>query len=310
MASFGSPAMVGKQGQLKDGEEETFLLAIPKKGRLYTKCLKLLEGAGIDFVRPNRLDIAKSSSLPITLVFLPAKDIALYVAAGNVDMGITGVDIVQEADVEDMVIEELKLGFGKCRLCLQAPVADAFSGPEELVGKRIVTTFTSMARSYFDKFPGGEKTQISFLSGSVEAACALGLADAIVDLVETGTTMRAAGLDVVDTIMHTESILISNKRSSQKDMVKKITTRFRGFLTAMKYDMLMYDIRAEKLDEAKSLTPGLVSPTVMQLPESNGEQWFAVQSMVLKKETASIMDTLQSLGARGILIMEVKNCRV
>ena len=290
--------------------QNDFLFAIPKKGRLYERCLKLLEGAGIDFVRPNRLDIARSSTLPLTLVFLPAKDIATYVSDGKVDMGITGEDIIQESGAS--VKEEMKLGFGKCRLCVQAPVANNLKSTGELVGKRIVTSFTKLAKKYFDSLPGGENTQISYVSGSVEAACGLGLADGIVDLVETGTTMRAAGLEIIDTVMTTETVLISNLHSTKVDMMKKLRSRFEGFLTALKYDMIMYDVCGSSLEQAKKITPGLVAPTVNgPLHRSDsGEEWFAVQAMVLKKETGDMMDALQEIGAKGILVMQLKNCRV
>lgn len=164
--------------------------AIPKKGRLYEKVLEMLKGAGIDFHREARLDVALCNDLPITLVFLPAADIAKYVGEGNIDIGITGLDVVRESGVEvDHVID---LGFGKCKLCVQAPVAEATTSVENLAGKRIVTSFPNLTKEFFDPIDAkkGVKTDIKFVSGSVEAACGLGLADAVVDLVETGTTMR------------------------------------------------------------------------------------------------------------------------
>lgn len=164
--------------------------AIPKKGRLYEKCFEMLKGAGIEFRREPRLDVALCVGLPITLVFLPAADIAKFVGQGDVDIGITGFDVVSESQVD--VEKILDLGFGKCKLCVQAPMADKITNVESLAGKRIVTSFTSISRDFFKTYDdkAGTSTQVSFVSGSVEAACGLGLADAIVDLVETGTTMR------------------------------------------------------------------------------------------------------------------------
>ena len=289
-------------------DPERFLLAVPKKGRLYNKCLKLLEGAGIDFFRPNRLDIAQSTSLPLTLVFLPAKDIALYVYQGMVDMGITGEDIIQESRADVDVV--MKLGLGKCKLCLQAPVPHQIKSAKELVGKRIVTSFVNLSKKYFHALPNGDTTSINYVSGSVEAACGLGLADGIVDLVETGTTMRAAGLEIVETIMATETVLISNKKTKHGDMIEKIKKRFEGYMTAQKYDMMLYNIQEKKLGEAKVITPGIKAPTIMKLPaDSDGEFWYAVQVMVLSKETSKIMDSLSAIGATGILVMDIKNCR-
>jgi ATP phosphoribosyltransferase len=170
--------------------------AIPKKGRLNEKVLELLKGAGIEFRREERLDVAICKNLPITIVFLPAADIAKYVGEGNVELGITGVDVVEESMVE--VTRIMDLGFGKCKLCVQAPVVDNVVDVKDLAGKRIVTSFPDLAKKFFAPMDAerGVTTKINFVSGSVEAACGLGLADAIVDLVETGTTMRVSRLSL------------------------------------------------------------------------------------------------------------------
>ena len=164
--------------------------AIPKKGRLFEKAVELLKGAGIEFRREARLDVALCVGLPITIVFLPAADIAKYVGDGNVDLGITGLDVVKESMVE--VEHIMDLGFGKCKLCVQAPVAKHISDVADLAGQRIVTSFPDLTKQFFQKYDEekGVQTKVNFVSGSVEAACGLGLADAIVDLVETGTTMK------------------------------------------------------------------------------------------------------------------------
>jgi len=136
-------------------ESVNCLMAVPKKGRLYERVIKLLEGAGLDYHRPNRLDVAHCTSLPVTLVFLPAADIASYVAEGNVDIGITGTDCVREARAE--VDEILTLGFGSCKLCLQAPISSRITDPSQLAGMRIVTSFPNLSRDYFDQFDTAEK---------------------------------------------------------------------------------------------------------------------------------------------------------
>lgn len=166
--------------------------AIPKKGRLHDKCVDMLKGAGIEFRREPRLDIALCVGLPITLVFLPAADIAKFVGKGDVDIGITGFDVVMESQVHvDKVID---LGFGKCKLCVQAPIVDKIESVESLAGKRIATSFVNVTADFFKAYDekAGTTTEVSFVSGSVEAACGLGLADAVVDLVETGTTMKVS----------------------------------------------------------------------------------------------------------------------
>jgi ATP phosphoribosyltransferase len=164
--------------------------AIPKKGRLYEKAAALLKGSGFDYHREERLDIALCAGLPITLVFLPAADIAKYVGEGNVDLGITGYDVIQESNVT--VEHVMTLGFGKCKLCVQAPVTNNVTDVSTLAGGRIVTSFPFLTEKFFRPYDEakGVKTHITEVSGSVEAACGLGLADAVVDLVETGTTMK------------------------------------------------------------------------------------------------------------------------
>lgn len=156
------------------------------------KVVAMLKGAGLEFRRQPRLDVALCVGLPITLVFLPAADIAKFVGEGNVDIGITGNDLVAENMVT--VDRILDLGFGKCKLCVQAPVTDDVKSVEALAGKRIVTSFPNVTQQFFKTYDEklGVSTSINYVSGSVEAACGLGLADAVVDLVETGTTMRVS----------------------------------------------------------------------------------------------------------------------
>jgi ATP phosphoribosyltransferase len=166
------------------------LFAVPKKGRLYEKVTAMLKGAGVEYHREPRLDIAICKDLDMTVVFLPAADISKYVGEGNVDIGVTGVDIVEESESD--VVRVMDLGFGKCKLCVQAQISSNITDVRALAGKRIVTSFPTLARKFFDPYDKemGVTTSITFASGSVEAACGLGLADAIVDLVETGTTMK------------------------------------------------------------------------------------------------------------------------
>ncbi len=170
--------------------EENCKFAIPKKGRLFEKVNELLKGAGIEYYRAPRLDVANCKDLPITLVFLPAADIAKYVGEGDVDIGITGLDVVEESNV--VVNRVMNLGFGGCKLCVQAPVVANITDVSTLAGGRIVTSFPHLSEKFFKPMDEakGVNTKITEVSGSVEAACGLGLADAVVDLVETGTTMK------------------------------------------------------------------------------------------------------------------------
>jgi ATP phosphoribosyltransferase len=166
---------------------DRLLFGVPKKGRLYEQVLTLLQGADIQFHRKNRLDIALSTNHPIALVFLPAADIAKFVADGNVDIGITGQDMVAEAKAD--VKELFQLGFGRCKLSVQTPVSSPYKSSADLIGKRIATSFEVLVKEHFEKLEAKLKaegkplpstpTVVNYVSGSVEAACALGLADGI-----------------------------------------------------------------------------------------------------------------------------------
>jgi ATP phosphoribosyltransferase len=168
---------------------DRLLFAVPKKGRLHEHCISLLRGADINFHRHNRLDIALVKNLPIALVFLQAADIAKFVGGGKVDLGITGKDMIEESEVTDKIDEIMELDFGQCKLQVQVPVKSGLNKVEDLVGKKIVTSFDVLAGKYFAELDKkyltdkereeGKKTTIEYVSGSVEAACALGLADGI-----------------------------------------------------------------------------------------------------------------------------------
>ncbi|KIK69915.1 hypothetical protein GYMLUDRAFT_34316 [Collybiopsis luxurians FD-317 M1] len=292
------------------------LFAIPKKGRLYDKCLSILAGADIQFRRHARLDVCLVLNQPIALVFLPASDIPSFVGKGNVDLGITGHDVILEAKMEEHVSEVLRLGFGKCALQVQVPENGPIKTVDDLAGKRVVTSFEVLAGEYFGKvderlqLTGDAKTKIEYVGGSVEAACSLGLADGIVDLVESGDTMRAAGLHAIATVLDTEAVLIKSrvsKHPAHEALINLITNRIKGVVAAGKYAVCQYNVPREKLPDAIAITPGRRAPTISPL-EENG--WVAVSSMVEKKKVAQIMDDLVKTGAQDVLVFSLDNCRV
>lgn len=286
--------------------EDHAILAIPKKGRLSEKCVKLLQGAGLEYTRPDRVDVAVCDNLPIVLVFLPASDIAKFVGEGNVDLGITGMDHVMEANVDVDVLVEL--GFGKCSLSVQAPVSSKVTDVRaQLCGKRIATSFPKIAADYFAKLDPTKATAVRELSGSVEAACGLGLADAVVDLVETGTTMRAAGLEEVEVIMKTQACLLGNKVSKHQPIIALLKTRVEGYLTATRFVMISYNIERSQLTEAVKITPGKKSPNVAPLELAD---WCAVSALIKKSGSAEVMDQLTAIGATDVLVFEISNSRM
>ncbi|KAL1843041.1 hypothetical protein VTJ49DRAFT_3355 [Mycothermus thermophilus] len=318
--------------------EGRLLFAVPKKGRLLQASLNLLEGADIQFKRENRLDIALVKNLPIALIFLPAADIPTFVGEGRVDLGITGYDQVQEHDAGVRALARARrmsnewdgkprgcetimdLGFGSCKLQVQVPAKGEYTESKHLVGKNIGTSFVHLARDFFARLEMEQegitdpkqmegrklRTKIIELSGSVEAACALGVADGIVDLVESGETMKAAGLKAIDTVLETSAILIKSKAPSNPELVDLIASRIRGVITAQRFVLCQYNVPRDRLAAATAFTPGKRAPTVTSLDE---EGWVAVSAMVEKKRIAPVMDDLLKVGAEDILVLDIQNTR-
>ena len=202
------------------------------------------------------------------------------------------------------------MGFGDCKLCLQAPEsATDIQTAEDVAGKRIVTSFPHLARKYFDKIDKirNTETKIRYVSGSVEAACGLGLADAVIDLVETGTTMKAAGLRIVDTILTTEAYLIASKTSKHPEMVEIIKKRITGYMTATSYMMISYNVSRELLPKCLLITPGKRSASVAPLESGDA---VAVNALVITKKSSQIMDQLEAIGATDILLFSISNSRM
>lgn len=294
--------------------EGRLLFAVPKKGRLQQATLDLLSGSDIQFRRETRLDIALVKNLPIALIFLPAADIPTFIGEGRVDIGITGRDQVAEHDVtlgDNSGVEEIMdLGFGRCKLQVQVPEKGDMTKAEQLIGKNVVTSFTSLTQDFFAKLEGhGDvsklRTKVKYVSGSVEAACALGVADGVVDLVESGETMKAAGLKAIDTVVESTAVLVKSKNSNQP-LVDLITARIRGVITAQKYVLCQYNIPRGVLSTACKITPGKRAPTVTSL---DADGWVAVSAMVEKKAIATVMDELSKVGATDILVLNIANSR-
>lgn len=305
------------------------LFAVPKKGRLNQQCLDLLHGSDIQFHRHSRLDIALCINLKIALVFLPAADIPTFVGEGRVDLGITGRDQVAEAqsDVEEL----LDLEFGRCKLQIQVPENGKYDDAKQLIGKNICTSFVGLAGEYFEKLErdagkgqsdlldvevkGGARsgsrmgrlaTKIKYVGGSVEASCALGVADGIVDLVESGETMKAAGLKSIATILETTAVLIKSKHPSNPELISTIESRIRGVIAAKKYVLCTYNVPRNLLSKVTLVTPGKRAPSITSLDE---EGWVAISAMVEKKNIATVMDELEGLGATDILVLPISNSR-
>jgi len=284
--------------------ENTLKLAIPNKGALSEGSVRLLSEAGYRCSRGGRELIVSDCGNGIDFVFLRPRDIALYVGRGIIDVGITGRDLAADSGAE--VAELLPLGFGKSRFCFAAPASQALS-VADLNGKRIACSYPLLLSNMLEKL--NLKCPVVKLDGAVEISIRLGVADAIADVVESGATMREAGLAVVgEPLMHSEALLIGRTPAlAERPEVKKLIGRLLGIIRASEYAMIEYDIPRSALEAGCKITPGVESPTVS--PLSNPD-WVAVKAMVRRKECNRIMDELYEIGARGIIVADIRSCRL
>lgn len=283
-------------------------VAVPNKGSLSEAASAMLSEAGYRQRRDSRELVMMDADNDIEFFFLRPRDIAVYVGQGTLDVGITGRDLLLDAEVE--AEELLPLGFAASTFRFAGPVGD-FAKVEELEGKRLATSYDGLLRGYLAE--RGINAKVVRLDGAVESSVRLGVADAIADVVETGNTLKAAGMEIFgEPILKSEAVLIrrSGEGGAANGTVKEIEVlirRLQGVLVARQYVLMDYDIRKELVEQAAALTPGLESPTVSPLRDSD---WVAVRSMVPKKETNRIMDELYDLGARAILVSSIHACRI
>lgn len=277
-------------------------VAVPNKGSLSESASAMLSEAGYRQRRDSRELVLVDPDNDIEFFFLRPRDIAVYVGAGTLDVGITGRDLFLDAEVD--AEELMNLGFAKSTFRFAGPAGN-FTAVEQLDGKRLATSYDGLLRNYLaDR---GINASVVRLDGAVESSVRLGVADAIADVVETGTTLRAAGMEIFgEPILKSEAILIGRRGESPVG-VDVLIRRLRGVQVAHQYVMMDYDVRRELVDQAAALTPGLESPTVSPLQDSG---WVAVRSMIKKSDTNRIMDELYELGARAILVSTIHACRI
>jgi ATP phosphoribosyltransferase len=241
--------------------------------------------------------------MPIDVTFLRTDDIPVLCAEGAIDLGITGSDLVEESG--KALNTRLELGLGNCRLAFCVPDDSDIKKPADLAGSRIATSFPHVTERYLAKHKvSGHIVQ---LTGSVEVMIALGVADAIVDLVETGSTLAANRLRILDEIGQYETVLVQNPATKQAQLCDRVVRRLEGVVIARSYSLLEYNCPEEKLAAAEKITPGFESPTINRLEE---EGWFAVRAMVKRSEVIEIMEQLETLGATAILETAITNCRL
>jgi ATP phosphoribosyltransferase len=279
-------------------------IAVPNKGALSEPAAALLAEAGYRQRTDTKELVLFDEQNNVEFYYLRPRDIAVYVGEGTLDIGITGRDMLLDsgASAEEVVA----LGFGRSRFRFAAPIENAMS-VEQLAGKRVATSYPGLLRRYLSE--RGIDARLIHLDGAVESAIRLGVADAIADVVETGTTLRKAGLSLFgDPILHSEAILI-RRTDREVDPVglDHLLARISGVMVARDYVLLDYDIEEALLDRAIELTPGLEGPTVSPLAKPG---WVAVRALAPRKETQPLMDSLWDIGARAILVTELSACRL
>lgn len=278
-------------------------IGIPSKGRLSELASELLAQAGLNFRRQDRSLFARVSQLPVDLTFLRTEDIPVLCAEGAIDLGITGSDLVEESAAE--VDIRMSLGVGRCKLALCVPDNSPWQSAKDLAGKRLATSFPHITQQYLTRH--NTEVHMVNLSGSVEIMIQLGVADAIVDLVETGSTLAANRLRIMTDIGHYETVLIQNKEKREAVTVDRIVRRLEGVVIARDYSLLEYNVPREQLAAAEAITPGFKSPTISALEDP---AWCAVRVMVRRQDVISVMEKLESLGCSAILQTDITNCRL
>jgi ATP phosphoribosyltransferase len=279
-------------------------IAIPNKGSLAEGAVELINAAGYK-CRPSGRELAIRDTVNNVEFFLiRPRDIAVYVSNGVLDMGITGRDLT--TDGKATVDELLALGFGKSRFFYAIP-KERSATPDQFGGLRIATSYPAIVQQ--DMARRGLSTTVIKLDGAVEISIRLGVADAIADVVESGRTLEEAGLKTVgEPILVSEAILIGRTSGSAlPNEAGAFISRIKGILLAREYAMVEYDVPETALPKACAITPGIESPTIAPLSEKG---WVAVKSMVREKEINRIMDELSLIGAKGIIITDIRTCRM
>lgn len=277
-------------------------IAVPNKGSLSEPATQLLKEAGYKERRDPRELVLVDQRNDVEFFFLRPRDVAVYVGSGTVHAGITGRDLLLDSAAD--ATEQLELGFGASTFRYAAPPG-VITAVEELHGKRVATSYPTLVDNHLRSF--GIEAEVVRLDGAVESSVRLGVADAVADVVSTGSTLRSAGLEVIgEPILKSEAILIRANHLAEED-VAVLAARLRGVLMARQYVLMDYDVPSEKLEAAVKVTPGFEAPTVTPL---HGSDWQAVRVMVPRSEINHVMDELYAVGARAILTTELLAVRV
>jgi ATP phosphoribosyltransferase len=276
-------------------------IAVQSKGRLYDETMTLLEEAGIKLNKGKRVLLLSAKGFPIEVLFLRDDDIPQSVANGVADIGIVGENEYVEKGSGAELIK--RLGFSKCRISLAIPKDEDYQGVQWFDGKTIATSYPVILNEYLRT--NNVKAGLHVISGSVEIAPGIGLADAIFDIVSSGSTLVSNRLKEVEVVMQSEALLIANKNLSdeKRDILDELLFRFEAIQEAEGKKYVLLNAPKDKLNEIITLLPGMKSPTVT--PLANGE-WVSVQSVIAEKHFWEIIGKLKSLGAEGILVIPIE----
>ena len=278
-------------------------IAVPNKGSLSDSASLMLREAGYRQRTDSRDLTLYDPENDIEFYYLRPRDIAIYVGSGELELGITGRDLLIDSGVRAREI--LPLDFGKSTFRFAAPQGRQMQ-EADLAGLRIATAYPGLLRKYLaDR---AISAVVVSLDGAVESAIRLGVADAIADVVSTGGTLRQAGLAVFGSaLLESEAILIEGTKVSRDEKIETVIRRLNGVVIARQYVLVDYDVANGDLERACALTPGIESPTISPLQKG---EWSAVRAMVKRKEINRILDDLWSVGARGILVTDIHACRL
>jgi ATP phosphoribosyltransferase len=280
---------------------EKIRIAIQKSGRLSEKSLELLKEAGISLNNGSRKLRSVAQFFPLEVIYLRDDDIPQYVEDGVAHIGIVGENEYAEKACDVDLVE--RLGYSRCRLSLALPKSESYEGLKDLQGKRIATSYPVILSSYLKE--QGVQADVHYISGSVELAPSIGVADAIFDIVSSGSTLISNGLREVETIMHSEAVVIAHRRMTKEvqDILDNLLFRIRSVMAASNNKYILLNAPNEHLEEIIRILPGMKSPTVMPLAEAG---WSSVHSVLSEKEFWGVIDRLRELGAQGILVIPIE----
>lgn len=280
---------------------EKLKIAIQKSGRLSEKSLAMIAEAGINLSNGSRKLISLATNFPLEILYLRDDDIPQYVADGVADAGIVGGNVLAETGINLNILENL--GFARCRLSLAVEKSVNYSGPTYFSGKRIATSYPNILQGYLDK--NNVKAEIHVINGSVEIATGIGLADAIFDIVSSGSTLISNGLKEVEKVADSEAVLLSAPGLSEGKMktMDELLFRIRSVLAAGNNKYILLNAPDEKLDQIIGAIPGMKSPTVLPLAMKG---WSSIHSVVNENDFWQVIGKLKEYGAEGILVIPIE----